>query len=242
MPISRTSPNISPFQPRINEASTRATRNWNPTLDTTFIFWIGKTVDLVPRDKARENRCKIAKESVARLPSLPSQARYTLRKFHVPFPQNPPFLSFFSSQRNEALAPHFSKRSVQKESWSFFRFGQKEKRKKKEKKKMSSLTHVHRTFHNYDGLQRCETRVGAWKKFGTFRFVHNVLAATAIYAINRRRVILFGSKRGGGEEGGRTLISFILARFPSSGYNLITASISNFPHDDKPKSIPVREQ
>lgn len=129
------------------------------------------------------------------------------------------FLSSFSSQREEAkLSPHFSKRNVKKESRSIVLSLEKKGREKK----MSSLG-TPRTFHNYDSLTRCETRVGAWKKFGTFRFVHNVLAATdhlcnkpsSSYLV--RHATREGGERDEGREreegGGRTLTPFIfLAR------------------------------
>lgn len=193
---------------------------------------MAKRVDLVPR----ENRCKIA-ESVARLqPSLPSFIpKDGFENFTSPFLKTHTyFLSFFPfipTKRNETLTSRRKKRA-----------GRPFVSVEEKGKKMSSLTHVHRTFHNYDSsaLRNACWRVKKiWhvpirtQRFGRNDHLCNKPSSSYLVRLETR---------GGEEEEGEPLIPFIFARFPSSGYNLITASISNFPHDDKPKSIPVREQ
>lgn len=79
------------------------TRDWNPTLDTTFIFRIRPEEESRPCTSARENRCKISGKRCTVSPPLLSPR--TVRKFHQPFP---PFLSFFlfiPTRGNETLAP-----------------------------------------------------------------------------------------------------------------------------------------
>lgn len=215
-PISR--PSISPFQPSlrgINELTRSSTRKELKfdNLGTTFIFRIGqKSRPCTPRKSMQDNgkRC-----TVTPLPPLfYSQGRF--ENFTSPFLQtHPSFLSFFPSSFSSRtkLSPHFSKKK--RAGRPFVSFGWKRKKEKREKKKENvKLTHVHRTFHNYDGLA---LRNACWRvkkiwhvPFRTQRFGRNEHLCNKPSSSYLVRLEARGRGRG-------TLMPFIFARFPSPG-------------------------
>lgn len=143
-PISR--PSISPFQPSlrgINELTRSSTRNWNSKIWAPLSsFGSAKRVDLAPR----ENRCKISKESVARLHrSLPSFIPKDASKISRALsskPTLPFFLSFllpFHPERNSRPTSLKRREPVVLS----FRSVEKEKRKREKKKKKMSSWHTY---------------------------------------------------------------------------------------------------
>lgn len=213
-PISR--PSISPFQPSlrgINELTRSSTRKELKfdNLGTTFIFRIGqKSRPCTPRKSMQDNgkRC-----TVTPLPPLfYSQGRF--ENFTSPFLQtHPSFLSFllpFHPERNSRPTSLKRREPVVLS----FRSVEKEKRKREKKKENVELTHVHRTFHNYDGLA---LRNACWRvkkiwhvPFRTQRFGRNEHLCNKPSSSYLVRLEARGRGRG-------TLMPFIFARFPSPG-------------------------